>query len=186
MDLTIVTSIIAPASALLGVALASRSQLRTVREAQAAQFHVETMKLNASVKEKHRAEVIANYIEVHKALSYLTREYSFTSMDIMVRAGISEEKFDRKYLISCERLDGARALVEMHFAEIFKPVDEIYAQMNIFWGNFKEALNKIKAEKAYAEYEAVIDKARQSSLAITECAQIAKRKLNGLASEIVN
>lgn len=183
MDLAILTAIIAPASALLAVALTSRYQLRAAREAQAAQYHVESMKLAFAAKEKQRADVSANYITLHESLSHIAREYSLTSLSIMLNANTSNLEYSLKHLKCCERLDNARALVEMHFPDAYKSMDELYGQMSIFWWNYTEISSLITSNGSLERREIFQAEANQAAIAIGELAFKTKAKLNTMVRE---
>lgn len=178
--LAILTAIIAAASALLGAGLASRAQLRAARETQEAQFQLESLKIEAATDEKRRTETLSNYAEAHKALSFICREYSLTSLDIMENAKTSKSDYDKRYIESCERLDSARATIEIYFNDAYSLTEEIYGQMNIFWGNFTEVASLIDNDEPYEKYISFHEKAVQASLRISalsvKCKAVIKAK----------
>ncbi|MFJ4153445.1 hypothetical protein ACIPZF_01360 [Pseudomonas sp. NPDC089752] len=177
------TAIIAAASALLGAGLASRAQLRAARETQEAQYQLESLKIEAATDEKRRAATLSNYAEAHKALSFICREYSLTSLDIMENAKTSKLEYDKRYIEGCERLDTARATIEIHFNEAYSLIEEIYGQMNIFWGNFTEVASLIENDEPYEKYKSFHEKAVQASLKISALSVKCKAAIRAKAQQ---
>ncbi|MFW9103168.1 hypothetical protein ACOI8A_23920 [Pseudomonas sp. P4795] len=182
MDTAIFSSVIAAASAIMGGGMVSIVQLRSAREAQSTQLRLESIKINAAVEDKRITTIISSYTDTHKILSRIAREYSLTSLDIMWRAELSEADYDQKYLISCECLDGARAIVDLYFPEISAIMKEIYGQMNVFWGSFKEIRSLTQFNESYAKKEKFHAEAAAASLKLSNCVSIAKSRLNSLVS----
>lgn len=183
MDLAVFTAVIAPASALLAVALTSRFQLRAARETQAAQHNMESMKLAFAAKEKQRADVNANFLVLHETLSYIAREYSLTSISIMLDAKTNNLEYALKHLKCCERLDKARALVAMHFSDADKFMEELYGQMSIFWWNYTEVCSLSASNAPRDRRETFQAAANQAALSIGELATKAKTRLNAILLE---
>lgn len=180
MDIAIFSSVIAAASAIMGGGLVSIIQLRSAREAQSAQFYLESMKVKAAAEEKRTITVVASYTEIHKILSRIAREYSLTSLDIMWRAELSGSDYDQKYLMSCESLDGARAMVDLYFQGVSEVMEEIYGQMNVFWGSFKEIRDLTQSNEPYAKKEKFHAEAAAAALKISDYVSAAKSRLNSL------
>jgi len=61
-------------------------------------------------------------------------------LDILWRAGITENEYDLRYLTICDEMDELRAIVGPYEPYLADEVENIHGNMNIFWGNFKEVL----------------------------------------------
>jgi hypothetical protein len=182
MDSAIFSSVVAAASAIMGGGLVSIIQLRSAREAQSAQLRLESIKIKAAAEDKRSATIISSYTDTHKILSRIAREYSLTSLDIMWRAELSGADYDKKYLLSCESLDEARAVADLYFPDISEVMEKIYGQMNIFWGNFKEIRSLTQSNESYAKKERFHAEAAAASLEISDFVILAKSRLNLLVS----
>lgn len=172
------TAVIAPSSTLLAVALTLKYQLRTARETHAAQHIVESMKLAAIAKDKRLTDVNAHFLLLHETLSYIAREYSLTSISIMLDAKTNNSEYAIKHLKCCERLDKARALADMHFSDAHKPMEELYGQMSIFWYNYTEVCFLAASNESGERRETFQAAANQAALVIGELAAKAKERLN--------
>jgi len=182
MDSAIFSSIIGAISAIAGGALVALTQLKSAKESQQAQLLLEEIKSRAATIEKRKATIINSYMVIHKTLAKINREFSITSLDIMWRAGLSESEYDQKYLASCESLDEARALTDLHFPEVSELVEKIYGEMNIFWGHFKEIRSLTEAKEPHTRKQKFLDEAISVSMKIADYTRGAKGKLNSLAT----
>lgn len=182
MELVVVSSIIAAASGIMGGGLVSFVQLRSARESQSAQYRLESLKLSVAADESRKITLVNTYTEVHKILSRTVREYSMTSLDIMWRAGGHEADFDKKYLMACESFDAARAVVDIYFPEASGLMEEIYGEMNIFWGNVKEIIALTRAGEPYTKKEKFHSDSIAASINISEYVLQVKRRLNSLVA----
>ena len=142
------------------------------------------MKLAIATQEKKRAEIGSTHLEIHKSLSYIAREFSLTSLCIMLDARTSKLEYDRKYLESCERMDSARALIEMHFPDAGELINKLHGQMNIFWGNFTEVSALLTSNDQSGRRHIFQEKANLAALEIEELVFKAKYKLNNIAREL--
>lgn len=186
--LALLTSLVAGAFALLGVALNSSIQLRTLRSNQQFQLALETSKqeLEASKRESDHREketvlALERLSKAHRLLSAIGREFSLTSLDIIWRAEMKDSEYDQRYLSICEEVDELRVIAGLYETSLSDDVEKLYGQMNIFWGEFKNVLRLTSLgenvdhrtscfEKAHAAATEIGSKARTLKFELTELA----------------
>jgi hypothetical protein len=137
---TLLTSLVAGASALLGVALNSSMQLRTQRTNQQFQSALEAEKRKSEIREKEKALALERLAKAHRLLSTIGREFSLTNLTIIWRAEMKDSEYDQRYLAYCEEVDELRVIAGLFETTISEDVEKLYGQMNIFWGNFMNVL----------------------------------------------
>ncbi len=134
------TSIIAAISALLGVALTNFFQQRQQGKNQLFQVEIETLKRDSDLTEKNRIITLARLEKAHKILSFIDREFSLTKFHINWRMKIAESEYDDQYLTSCDKMDELRVIGDLYEPSLSADIEDIYTQMNIFWGSFRNIL----------------------------------------------
>ena len=187
--LALLTSMVAGAFALLGVAVNSSVQLRTLRSNQQFQLALETSKqeLEASkrrsdLREKEKALALERLAQAHRLLSTIGREFSLTSLDIIWRAEMKDSEYDQRYLSICEEVDELRVIAGLHESSISEDVEKLYGQMNIFWGNFKNVLRLTSLGKKADHRISGFEQAHAAATEIGSQAHALKFKLKELAN----
>ena len=144
METAIWSSIIAALSALFGVALSARNQLRSQYQSQQFQYDLEQSKRQADHLESERLRALKKLTTAHRLLSNVAREFSITNLQIIWQLQMSEAEYDQKFMTACNAIDELRAFADLHEASLSTGAEKIYGQMSIFWGNFRNVLRLTK------------------------------------------
>lgn len=137
---SILVAIVSALSAILAVAVTGTIQSRSQRANHQFQLELEEMKHERVLRKEVQDAVAQRFIQAHKMLSKISREFSPTNLDIMWRAQLTEAEYDARYIAICEESDALRALIGLQEGSLSEDVEHIHGQMNIFWGNFKNVL----------------------------------------------
>lgn len=180
METSAITAIVGSASALLGTGLGAIIQLRIARASHAFQLRLEMDKRKLESQDKEKAERDQRLLDAHKAISMIARKFSITGLDIDWRSGMTDKEYDKAYSESCEALDEVRALCDLFFPEVSEPLEKMYAQMNLFWGNFKEVLRLTELQESYQKKEHFHKQAIAAAQDIAHSAKEAKGWLGRL------
>lgn len=144
---TLLTSIVTGASALLGVMLNSSLQLRTQQTNQQFQAALEAEKRKSETQERQKALALERLAKAHKLLSTIGREFSLTNFDILWRGDMKDSEYDQRYLSFCAEVDELRVIAGLFETTVSDEVEHLYGQMNIFWGNFMNVLRLTRLGK---------------------------------------
>lgn len=179
--LALLTSLVAGAFALFGVAVSSSVQLRTLRSNQQFQLALEASKRESDLREREKVLALERLAKAHWLLSAIGREFSLTSLDIIWRAEMKDSEYDQRYLSICEEVDELRVIAGLHEASLSDGVEELYAQMNIFWGNFKNVLHLTNLGEKVDHRSSCFEKAHAAATDIGSQVHALKFKLKELA-----
>ncbi|WP_412023479.1 hypothetical protein [Burkholderia cepacia] len=163
--------------ALVGVFITSRTQ--TINLDINNQFQL------ALAKEKSRIDLLTKSNEAaaiqlataHKLLSHIARELSITGLNIMWSTSMSVDEFNGKYFSLCEKADEIRMIVDFHAPEASEACGEMYGQMNIFWGNFRQVLHLTEMSEKVDHNTPCFQKAHEAAMEIGKKAAFAKSRL---------
>jgi len=175
--LTLLVALAGAVSTLLGVLITSRTQIANQKinnEFQVALAR-EKVKSDASVAASQTAA--AQLAIAHKYLSQIAREFSLTGLDIMWTASMPVAEFNIKYLALCEKADELLMIVDFHAPEAATASREVYGQMNMFWGSFKNILYQTEKGKRPHELSSQLGAAHDAAKLIGEKAVFAKTSL---------
>lgn len=181
METSIFTSIVAASSALFGVALTSFVQSRTQQRNQNFQHALETEKRKNEKVEKEKYLALDRLATAHQLLSIIGREFSLTTLDIIWRADMKELEYDQRYLSACREVDELRAIAGLYETSLAEDVEKIYAEMNVFWGNFKNVLRLTSLGETVTSNISGLDKAHAAAREIRDRTISVKRQLTELA-----
>lgn len=140
METVILIPVISALSALLGVALNAHLQARNQVRTQNFQQHSDSAKYRREQRSKEQEQTLQRLMTAHKLLSRAAREFSITNLDILWRSEMTDGEYDVRYLAACAEVDELRALIALYEPQFTEDVEKIHAQMNLFWGNFKDVL----------------------------------------------
>lgn len=155
MDTSVITAFVGSISALLGASLGAIIQWHLAKENHAFQLQSENRRRHAELEERESDAHKYRLLEAHKAISKIAREFSITTLDIVSRSQMTEHEYDKRYMESCQALDEVRAICDLYLAEVSEPLEAIYGQMNLFWGNFKEVLRLTQMGESYEKKEGI-------------------------------
>ncbi|MES2040069.1 MAG: hypothetical protein V4495_19815 [Pseudomonadota bacterium] len=183
METTLLTTVVAGSSALLGVALTSIVNLRTLRQNQYFQFDLEERKRYHELAEKRREEALQRLAAAHKALSFIKREFSPTNLDITWRARMSDSEYDQKYLSLCLEIDNLKVFAALYEIDLVEDVEYVYKEMNAFWGNFKEVLRMASLGKPVDANTLFLQKSHEAALLIGKKTTFIQSRVSDRASK---
>ncbi len=181
METTLLNAIVAGSSALLGVTLTSIVNLRTLRQNQYFQFELEERKRYHEQAEKQKEEALQRLSAAHKALSFIKREFSATNLDITWRAKMSDSEYDQKYLSLCLEIDNLKVFAALYETNLTKDVEDIYKEMNVFWGNFKEVLRMTSVGKLVDANTLFLQRSHEAALLIGNKTGFVQSQISDLA-----
>lgn len=137
MESAIFSSVVAAASALLGVAITSFFQLRKQKNDQRFQSELEIYKRKTEIIENDRIKSLERIEKAHRLLSLIAREFSITKLEIDWHAEIADSEYSVQYLELCLKADELRVVADIYEVSLSEEVKELYGKMNIYWGSFK-------------------------------------------------
>jgi hypothetical protein len=140
MDNSISIAILSALSVLLGIIVTGVIQARSLNQTQQFQLEIDKEKYEREQLSKHRDEVISWMLDAHKILSFISREFSITNIDILWRSEIPEKEYDQRYSDACSQLDIVKAFAGMFEPEISENLYKLSYQMIGFWENFQNLL----------------------------------------------
>lgn len=181
MDTSLATAIIVSSSTLLGGLLASFVQWSTTKSSQSFQAAQEQQKQERERKARMRHEMQLQISKAHQILSKIGREFSLTTLDIVWRSNMTEHAYDQRYLQICDLADELRAIADLHLPKLSESVEEMYGEMNLFWGNFREVLALTHAHREYKDKEPFLQKANDAAQKLGAHVIHAKSLLSALA-----
>lgn len=182
METAIFTSIVAGASALIGVALTSFIQMRIQRHTQNFQIELEKFKREIESQENEKKHMLERLSKVHRQLNTIEREFSLTSLVIIWQAEMSSSEYDQRYLSICEKIDELRATIDLYEPSLSEKVEKLYGQMNIFWGNFKNVLHLTTRDEKVDHMTPCFQKAHLAAEEIGQHTRSLKSQLSRLAN----
>lgn len=180
--LSLLTALVAGASALLGVALNSSIQLRTLRSNQQFQLTLEASRRESDLREKEKTLALERLAKAHRLLSTIGREFSLTSLDIIWRAEMKDSEYDQRYLSVCDEVDELRVIADLYETSLSEDVEKLYGQMSIFWGNFKNVLRLTSLGEQVDHRTSCFEKAHAAAMDIGGQAHSLKFKLTELGN----
>jgi hypothetical protein len=184
METSVVTAIIAALAVIGGAAAASFIQLKLARENNLMQLELQASRLDREMLKQELDAEQRRLIEVHRAVSHLSRQFSITALDIQWRAESTERDFDKHYMEVCESLDEVRAVSDLYIPTVSPQLEAMYGQMNIFWGNFKEMLRLTELKEPYERKQPYHQRAVEAAQEISSQAVRAKRELSARAHSL--
>lgn len=122
---TLLTSIVTGASALLGVMLNSSLQLRTQQTNQQFQAALEAEKRKSETQERQKALALERLAKAHKLLSTIGREFSLTNFDILWRGDMKDSEYDQRYLSFCAEVDELRVIAGLFETTVSDEVEHL-------------------------------------------------------------
>jgi hypothetical protein len=151
METPILLPILTAVAALLGVGLTSFVQLKNQRSNQAFQQRNEEIKHQRERTARDSDATLQRLVAAHKLISKVAREFSITNVDVVWRSKVSDTEYDMRYLAACLEMDELRAFADLYEKSMSEDMEEMSNQMNIFWGNFKLALQQTASGKSVEE-----------------------------------
>ncbi len=140
MDNSILIAILSASSVLLGSIVTGIIQARSLKQTQQFQLEIDKEKYERDQLSKHRDETIGRMLDAHKILSFISREFSITNIDILWRLEIPEKEYDQRYFEACLQLDSVKAFAGMFEPGITEDLYKLSYKMNEFWENFQNLL----------------------------------------------
>jgi hypothetical protein len=104
------------------------------------QLEMEHQKYQRAQIEKKLTEQKRMLLEIHQLLSKISREFSLTGINIKREAQITAEQYDATYSEICTSCDLISAYCDLFFPDLSRDMNQIYGEMNMFWGTFKSYL----------------------------------------------
>lgn len=181
MNSTYMTALVALAGAvstLLGVLITSRTQVANQRLNNEFQIELAREKARSDAWAVASQSAAAQLAIAHKNLSQIAREFSLTGLDIMWTASMPVAEFNAKYLSLCEKADELLMIVDFHAPDASAAAREVYGQMNMFWGSFKNILYQTEKGKTPGELSSQLGAAHNAAKLIGEKAVFAKARLS--------
>lgn len=162
---------------LLGVFIASRTQIANQRMNSDFQLALAQEKARNDQWTKSNEIAAAQLAAAHKLVNHIAREFSITGFDIMWTASMSVDDFNAKYMSLCEKADELRMIVDFHAPEASEVCTNIYGEMNMFWGSFKNVLHMTANEKKVDHNTPSFRDAHEAAKKIGQKAAVATRQL---------
>jgi hypothetical protein len=166
--------------AAVGAGAAILTQLIVLRGARAA--HLRDLEKEF---ERHRLEVVRarerrqrrDFDRAHVLLSGLARDCSLTSMTMNWEAGLTTAQWDEKYREMCRRSDELRMLATRFGSEVTQAAEELYGQMNVYWGSYRGFLHRLAQGDAIERPTPDYQRAHEAADRIGALAAAAKEAL---------
>jgi hypothetical protein len=166
---------------LLGGALTASVQLINQRANQRFQLEEAAAKYNRERVDREKREAIKRLAEAHKLLSKIARDFSVTNLDILWRSKMTDGEYDLRYLSACGETDELRAFAALHEPSLTDDIEKLHAQMNIFWGNFKNVLYQTMNGKKVDHMSSSLTNAHAAANEIGSRVAFVKSRLTNLA-----
>jgi hypothetical protein len=116
--------------------------------------------------------------EVHEGVSVAAgggrEDFSLTGMMIDWGAGLTTLQWDKQYRDLCGRADELRMLATRFGSEAAQAVEELYAQMNVYWGNYRGFLYRLEQGDAVGSPSPAYQKTHEAAERIGNLAATAK------------
>lgn len=176
--ITVLVALAGAVSTLLGVLITSRTQIANQRLNNEFQIKLAREKARHDVKVATSESAAAQLSIAHKNLSQIAREFSLTGLDIMWTASMPVAEFNAKYLSLCEKADDLLMIVDFLAPEASTAAHEVYRQMNMFWGSFKNILYQSEKGKTPDQLSPQLQDAHKAAKLIGEKAIFAKNRLS--------
>ncbi len=176
--ITVLVALAGAVSTLLGVLITSRTQIANQRLNNAFQVELAREKARNDAWAAAGQSAAAQLAIAHKNLSQIAREFSLTGLDIMWTASMPVAEFNAKYLSLCEKADELLMIVDFHAPEASAAAREVYGQMNMFWGSFKNILYQTEKGKTPNELSSQLGGAHDAAKLIGAKAIFAKACLS--------
>lgn len=169
---TLISAFIGAASAIITNYLTSKGQIKALEKAHIHQLQLERDKYQREIEQQRNEQRKNDYKRISIMLNMINREFSITGLNIYWRSGMSEKEYDKKYFSYCDKFDEIRSMVGLSFPELSENLDNIYGQMNIFWGNFNNLLRLNRLNKPYEAqknwHQGAFDAAQEINILITQ------------------
>lgn len=181
MNNTYMTALVAFAGAvstLLGVLITSRTQIANQKLNNEFQVDLATVKARNDAWAAANQSAATQLGIAHKNLSQIAREFSLTGLDIMWTASMPVTEFNAKYLSLCEKADELLMIVDFHAPDASTAAREVYGQMNMFWGSFKNILYQTEKGKTPSQLSSQLGASHNAAKLIGEKAVFAKTRLS--------
>ncbi len=136
----IVIKIIAPLSALIGVALTISAQSLFAKRNQSFELQKEQIKLSHNDYEKRKWLVRERLERLHIILGEISREFSLTFLVIDWEAKIKRADYHEKYRTLCVKLEEAQMISDLYIENLSDEMNALSGEMNCYWGSFAQLL----------------------------------------------
>lgn len=176
--ITALAALLGSIPALLGVLITARTQTANQKLNNQTQAKLAQDKARNDALTAQRETTLSNLAVAHKILSQIAREFSVTGLDIMWTASMPVDEFNKKYLLLCEKADELLMIVDFHAQAASEVAHELYGQMNMFWGNFKNLLYQTEKGKTPNELQHVLSQTHEAARQIGDRARVAKYRLS--------
>ncbi|MFL9676066.1 hypothetical protein ACXUPC_10540 [Pseudomonas marginalis] len=170
-------------SALLAVLITGRMNLKSGRQQSELQLHSDSLRLEYEADRQCQQTRQQQLLNLHKAISKAERAFSITSQSILHEARMPVGDFNELYLDCCSELDEARAIADLFFPEVAEPLQKMYAEMNMYWGNMTEMLRRLHSQEPFSSQQPFREKTVHASIKIQEYANLAKGKMSRIIGE---
>ena len=181
MDATVQTALVAGLSAIGGGAITALAQWFTAKSNHSFLLRQDIATRKAAAERESLAAFQLQTITAHKILSRIAREFSITTLDIVWNSQITDAEYDKRYVANCELTDELRAIVDLSVPSLSESVDNIYGQMNLFWGYFRQLLRLSRAGATYEAKQETLSKVQEAARELGTYAIHAKERLGRLA-----
>ncbi|MFL6643641.1 MAG: hypothetical protein ACJ8GM_04880 [Paraburkholderia fungorum] len=176
--MTVLVALAGAFSTLLGVLITTRTQIANQKLNNEFQVELAREKARSDAGAAASQSAVVQLAIAHKNLSQIAREFSLTGLDIMWTASMPVAEFNTKYLSLCEKADELLMIVDFHAPDASAAAREVYGQMNMFWGSFKNILYQTEQGKTPSQLSSQLGAAHDAAKLIGEKAVFAKARLS--------
>lgn len=136
----IIIKIIAPLSALLGVALTILAQSLFAKRNQSFELQKEQIRLSHNDYEKRMWLVRERLEKLHIIVGEISREFSLTFLVIDWETKIKRADYHKKYRALCVKLEEAQMISDLYIENLSDDINSLSGEMNCYWGSFAQLL----------------------------------------------
>ena len=119
-----------------------------------------------------------------KLISKISREFSLTGINIKREAQITAEQYDATYSEICTSCDLISAYCDLFFPDLSRDMNQIYGEMNMFWGTFKSYLYFLETQVDHKLQQSKMNELVIIANKINEHIRTAKYRLSSIMEKM--